>query len=235
MMSDSRRAVALSVADRPPRASREFAAALGDDPGRACWSLIVHRQRDASPYFLDVYNLSDATFNFSEKAIIALGMALLIIARDIDLSVASIIALVLAAMGGAARGRRHRRVDRRRHRRRRRLRRLQRLRRHRLRLCPSIVVTIGTHVPVSRHRPGGARRSGDHHYPAGFPVDRPGLCRSWPPCDVRPLFLALGAGLRLRAAPHPFRPAHLSPSAPIRSPRCSPASASTASASACSC
>ena len=24
-----------------------------------------------SPYFLDVYNLSDATFNFSEKAVIA--------------------------------------------------------------------------------------------------------------------------------------------------------------------
>jgi rhamnose transport system permease protein len=50
-----------------------------------------------SPYFLDVYNLADATFNFSEKAIIALGMALLILVRQIDLSVAAIVAL--AAMG----------------------------------------------------------------------------------------------------------------------------------------
>ncbi|MGO4840398.1 ABC transporter permease, partial [Rhizobiaceae sp. 2RAB30] len=39
-----------------------------------------------SPYFLDVFNLADATFNFSEKAIIALGMALLILVREIDLS-----------------------------------------------------------------------------------------------------------------------------------------------------
>ena len=45
-----------------------------------------------SPYFLDIYNLSDATFNFSEKAIIALSMALLIITREIDLSVAATIA-----------------------------------------------------------------------------------------------------------------------------------------------
>lgn len=55
-----------------------------------------------SPYFLDVFNLSDATFNFSEKAIIALAMALLIIVRDIDLSVAAIVALASLAMGEAA-------------------------------------------------------------------------------------------------------------------------------------
>jgi rhamnose transport system permease protein len=55
-----------------------------------------------SPYFLDPYNISDATFNFTEKAIIALPMALLIIAGDIDLSVASIIALASTAMGAAA-------------------------------------------------------------------------------------------------------------------------------------
>jgi rhamnose transport system permease protein len=53
----------------------------------------------ASPYFLDVYNLVDSTFNFSEKAIVALPMALLIIARDIDLSVAATIALSSIAMG----------------------------------------------------------------------------------------------------------------------------------------
>ncbi|UWR30957.1 ABC transporter permease [Sulfitobacter sp. W002] len=53
----------------------------------------------ASPYFLNAWNLSDATFNFTEKAMIAFAMALLIIAGEIDLSVASIIALSSTAMG----------------------------------------------------------------------------------------------------------------------------------------
>ncbi len=52
-----------------------------------------------SPYFLDIWTLSDATFNFSEKAIIALPMAFLILTREIDLSVAAIIALASLAMG----------------------------------------------------------------------------------------------------------------------------------------
>jgi rhamnose transport system permease protein len=56
----------------------------------------------ASPYFLDAWNLSDATFNFTEKAMIAFAMALLIIAGEIDLSVAAIIALASTAMGAAA-------------------------------------------------------------------------------------------------------------------------------------
>jgi rhamnose transport system permease protein len=55
-----------------------------------------------SPYFLDVFNLADATFNFSEKAIIALAMALLILVREIDLSVAAIVALASMAIGYAA-------------------------------------------------------------------------------------------------------------------------------------
>lgn len=55
-----------------------------------------------SPYFLDLYNLSDATYNFSEKAIVALAMALLIIGREIDLSVAAIIAVASLATGLAA-------------------------------------------------------------------------------------------------------------------------------------
>ena len=53
----------------------------------------------ASPYFLDAWNLSDASFNFTEKAMIAFAMALLIIAGEIDLSVASIVALSSTAMG----------------------------------------------------------------------------------------------------------------------------------------
>ena len=56
----------------------------------------------ASPYFLDPWNLSDATFNFTEKAIVALPLAMLIICREIDLSVASIIALASVSMGLAA-------------------------------------------------------------------------------------------------------------------------------------
>ena len=56
----------------------------------------------ASPYFLDPWSLSDLTFNFTEKALIALAMALLIIAGEIDLSVAAIIALASTMMGMAA-------------------------------------------------------------------------------------------------------------------------------------
>ena len=55
----------------------------------------------ASPYFLDPWSLSDATYNFTEKAMIAFAMALLIIAGEIDLSVASIMALASTAMGFA--------------------------------------------------------------------------------------------------------------------------------------
>jgi rhamnose transport system permease protein len=56
----------------------------------------------ASPHFLDPWNLSDATFNFTEKATIAVAMAFLIIAGEIDLSVAAIIALASTAMGAVA-------------------------------------------------------------------------------------------------------------------------------------
>jgi rhamnose transport system permease protein len=56
----------------------------------------------ASPYFLDPWNLSDATFNFTEKAILAIAMTFVIITGEIDLSVASTIALASTAMGAAA-------------------------------------------------------------------------------------------------------------------------------------
>jgi len=63
--------------------------------------LIFLFNTQASPYFLDPWNLSDATFNFTEKAMIAFAMALVIISGEIDLSVASIIALVSTCMGFA--------------------------------------------------------------------------------------------------------------------------------------
>ncbi len=56
----------------------------------------------ASPYFLDVWNLSDATFNFTEKSIVALAMAFVVMAGEIDLSVGGIVALASTAMGEAA-------------------------------------------------------------------------------------------------------------------------------------
>ena len=55
-----------------------------------------------SAHFLDVWTLSDATFNFTERALVALPLALLIIAGEIDISVAAIIALASVAMGLAA-------------------------------------------------------------------------------------------------------------------------------------
>jgi rhamnose transport system permease protein len=53
----------------------------------------------ATPYFLNAWSLSDLTFNFTEKALIALAMALLIISGEIDLSVAAIISLASTLMG----------------------------------------------------------------------------------------------------------------------------------------
>jgi len=55
-----------------------------------------------SAHFLDVWTLSDATFNFTERALVALPLALRIIAGEIDISVAAIIALASVAMGLAA-------------------------------------------------------------------------------------------------------------------------------------
>jgi rhamnose transport system permease protein len=55
-----------------------------------------------SPYFLNATTLSDASFNFTEKALVALPMALLIIAKEIDISVAAIMALASVAMGYGA-------------------------------------------------------------------------------------------------------------------------------------
>ncbi|MCB1470492.1 MAG: ABC transporter permease [Rhizobiaceae bacterium] len=90
-----------AVLDAPPRRLRDFLLR---------WEVIlvilllltIVVNTLVSPYFLDVFNLADATFNFSEKAIIALGMALLILVREIDLSVAAIVALAAMGIGYAA-------------------------------------------------------------------------------------------------------------------------------------
>ncbi len=51
--------------------------------------------------FLSPYAIADSTYNFSEKALIALAMALLIVAGEIDLSIAATMALASLAMGFA--------------------------------------------------------------------------------------------------------------------------------------
>ena len=51
-----------------------------------------------SPYFLNVVNLFDMTFNFMEKGLMALPMTMIIITAGIDLSVASNLAMCSATM-----------------------------------------------------------------------------------------------------------------------------------------
>ncbi|UDL93870.1 ABC transporter permease [Lichenihabitans sp. PAMC28606] len=65
-------------------------------------ALIFIANSFASPFFLDIWNLSDATFNFTEKSIVALSMAFIIMSGEIDLSVGGIIAVASTAMGAAA-------------------------------------------------------------------------------------------------------------------------------------
>lgn len=101
----------MSTNSQPLQAPRVIPDKLGTPLSRimASWEvlllgvaiLIFIANSLASPYFLNAWNLSDATFNFTEKAIIAFAMALLIIAGEIDLSVAAIIALASTAMGAA--------------------------------------------------------------------------------------------------------------------------------------
>ncbi len=55
-----------------------------------------------SPYFLDYFNLMNSTFNYMEKAIMALPMIYIIMSGDIDISIASIIALCSFSMGYAS-------------------------------------------------------------------------------------------------------------------------------------
>ncbi|ABM57870.1 ABC transporter permease [Verminephrobacter eiseniae] len=51
------------------------------------------------PGFINAENLADSSFNFSEKGLLALALALLIVCGEIDLSIAAILALSSLAMG----------------------------------------------------------------------------------------------------------------------------------------
>lgn len=55
----------------------------------------------SQPGFMSAETLADSTFNFSEKGILAIALALLILTGEIDLSIAAILALCSLAMGFA--------------------------------------------------------------------------------------------------------------------------------------
>jgi rhamnose transport system permease protein len=55
------------------------------------------------PGFMTPETLADSTFNYSEKGVLALALALLIVTGEIDLSIAAILALSSLAMGYAMR------------------------------------------------------------------------------------------------------------------------------------
>jgi rhamnose transport system permease protein len=57
-----------------------------------------------SPYFLDIHNLFDMTFHFMERSLIALPMAFIIISGNIDLSVASNLAMSSILMAASYQG-----------------------------------------------------------------------------------------------------------------------------------
>jgi rhamnose transport system permease protein len=57
---------------------------------------------NSTPYFLDSFNLMNATFQFTEKSLLAMPMLFIIMCGDIDISVASIIALSAYGVGVAA-------------------------------------------------------------------------------------------------------------------------------------
>ena len=98
IMSETTAASRYQVADKAPRTLADMLLRWETIlVGLLALTIIVNST--LTPYFLDRDNLLDATFNFSEKAMIALAMALVIIVRDIDLSVAAIVALASLTMG----------------------------------------------------------------------------------------------------------------------------------------
>ncbi|MFN8830350.1 MAG: ABC transporter permease [Labrys sp. (in: a-proteobacteria)] len=100
-MSESAAPSRYQVADRPPWRLSDFLLRW-ETILVILLAAVIIINTSISPYFLDLYNLADATYNFSEKAIIALPMALLILVREIDLSVAAIVALAALGVGTAA-------------------------------------------------------------------------------------------------------------------------------------
>ena len=64
--------------------------------------IVIAVNSSISHYFLNLGNILFSTFNFTEQAIMALSMMFVIIGGDIDISVASVLALCSVFMGMAA-------------------------------------------------------------------------------------------------------------------------------------
>jgi rhamnose transport system permease protein len=97
----------MSVISSPPVAARETARTPFSLRRLLRWEVLLALvvladfllNTRLSPYFLSPWTLSDASFNFTERAIIALPMALLIISGEIDISVGSTMAMASIFMG----------------------------------------------------------------------------------------------------------------------------------------
>jgi rhamnose transport system permease protein len=97
----------MSIIASPPVAAREAARTPFSWRRLLRWEVLLALvvladfllNTRLSPYFLSPWTLSDASFNFTERAIIALPMALLIIAGEIDISVGSTMAMASIFMG----------------------------------------------------------------------------------------------------------------------------------------
>jgi rhamnose transport system permease protein len=86
------------VADRPPFSISESLLRWESVLSLLLITVVVINSA-LSPYFLNINSLSDASTNFSEQAIIAIPVALLILVREIDLSVGAIVSLASLAIG----------------------------------------------------------------------------------------------------------------------------------------
>lgn len=97
----------MSIISSPPVAARETARTPFSLRRLLRWEVLLGLVVIAdfllntrlSPYFLSPWTLSDASFNFTERAIIALPMAFLIISGEIDISVGSTMAMASVFMG----------------------------------------------------------------------------------------------------------------------------------------
>lgn len=89
----------------PPRRSRRGMRRLLRWESLLLLAIMVDFAANAlsSPYFLDPWTLSDVTTGVAEKAVVAMAMAFLIMAGEIDISVGGTIALCSTVMGLVAR------------------------------------------------------------------------------------------------------------------------------------
>ena len=100
----------MSIISSPPVAARQASRAPFSWRRLLRWEVLLGLvvlgdfllNARLSPYFLSPWTLSDASFNFTERAIMALPMALLIIAGEIDISVGSTMAMASVLMGMVA-------------------------------------------------------------------------------------------------------------------------------------